>query len=533
MLQPVDETVDDDRPRPPGTDGLGRLRRAPAAAVVAGLVAVSILLRLRGLGTWYWIDEGISLGIASHPLAEIPGLLVSDGSPPLYYLLLHGWMAVFGSSEVSTHSLSLLFAVATVPAAWWAGRSLFDRRVGLIAAGLFAFNPFLTGFSRETRMYTLVALLSVLVTASFLHVYAFGRRRYLPLFVGSLALLLYTHTWGLFAAAGCAAALLPCLLARSDRRRLAVDAGIGFGLAALLFAPWLPTLLYQAAHNGAPWSPRPVPREALSAVGEVLGDLHERVLVALVVAGGGVLLALARRGRSPEGAATRAMGVLIAATVGLGWVSAQVSPAWAPRYFSIFVAPILLLASLALARSGSRGILALVLILGIWTQPLSLLSGGWEPIGRDAKAVDRPVAAAVSPLLGPDDLVVVMQMEEVPLLHHYLPGGLRYADPAGPVADPGVADWRDALERMEASNAPADLAPLVDAVPAGHKVLLVCQITADRPVRRWFAIMEERCREWKAWLAADDRLRPVAVPALGRVRDNLPESVLLFEKSAG
>jgi len=276
-----------------------------------------------------------------------------------------------------------------------------------------------------------------------------------------------------------------------------------------------------------------VPREALSAVGEVLGDLHERVLVALVVAGGGVLLALARRGRSPEGAATRAMGVLIAATVGLGWVSAQVSPAWAPRYFSIFVAPILLLASLALARSGSRGILALVLILGIWTQPLSLLSGGWEPIGRDAKAVDRPVAAAVSPLLGPDDLVVVMQMEEVPLLHHYLPGGLRYADPAGPVADPGVADWRDALERMEASNAPADLAPLVDAVPAGHKVLLVCQITADRPVRRWFAIMEERCREWKAWLAADDRLRPVAVPALGRVRDNLPESVLLFEKSAG
>ena len=535
MLQPVDQPVDVDAPPPPRPGVLGRVAAVPPAAVVAGLVVASALLRLRGLGTWYWIDEGISLGIASHPLTEIPGVLVKDGSPPLYYLVLHAWTAVFGSTEVATHSLSLVFAVATVPLAWWAGRSLFDRRVGLVAAGLFAANPFLTGYSRETRMYTLVALLGVVVTASFLHVYAFGRRRYLPLFVAGLTLLLYTHTWGLFAAGGCAAALLPCLLARSDRRRVAVDAGIGFGLAALLFVPWLPTLASQAAHNGAPWSPRPVPREALSAVSEVLGDLHERVLVALVIAGGGVMLALARRGRTPEGAATRAMVVLIAVTVGLGWASAQVSPAWAPRYFSVFVAPILLLSALALARSGPRGLLALVIILAIWTQPLAVLFGGREPISRDAKAVDKPVAAAVAPLLGRGDLVVAMQMEEVPLLHHYLDRlgeDLRYADPSGPVADPAVADWREALDRMEASTAETALAPLVDALPGGHRVLLVCQITADRPVRRWFAIMEERCAEWKAWLAADGRLRPVPVPALDRVRSDLSGSVLLFEKGA-
>ena len=159
MLQPVD-----DEPLRPRLSLVDRVRAVPDVAVVAALVGISTLLRLPGLGTWYWIDEGISVGFASHPLGDIPGLLTRDGSPPLYYLLLHVWMSVFGSSEVSTHALSLVFAVATVPAAWWAGRSLFDRRVGLLAAVLAATNPFLTLFGREARMYTLVALLGVLVT---------------------------------------------------------------------------------------------------------------------------------------------------------------------------------------------------------------------------------------------------------------------------------------------------------------------------------------------------------------------------------
>lgn len=529
MLQPVDQ---DERARP-GLHLLHRVRAVPPAALVGALVVVATVLSLPGLATWYWIDEGISVGIASHPLADIPGVLVRDGSPPLYYLVLHVWMAVFGSSEVATHSLSLLFAVATVPAAWWAGRSLFDRRVGLVAALLVATNPFLSVYATETRMYTLVALLGVLVAGSFLHVFAFGRRRYLPLFVASLVALLYTHAWGVFAAAGCVAALVPCLLARSDRRRLLGDAAIGFGLAGLAFAPWLPTLVSQASRNGAPWSERPVPREALSAVSKVLGDVNERVLVALVVAGGGAVFALLRRGRSAEGAATRAMGLVIVVTVALGWVSAQVSAAWSTRYFAVFVGPVLLLAALALARSGSRGILALVVILAIWTQPLAVLFGLKEPAEPGNKAVVRPLATAVAPHLRPDDLVVAVQMEEVPVLEHYLPDGLRYADLDGPVEDPDVADWRNALDRMEATSAATDLAPLVDALPAGRRVLLVCPTSVDPVEVPWFGLMGPRCAEWKASLSADPRLRPVPVPGLERVRADLPSAVLLFEKGAG
>src|SRR5690242_9570581 len=87
-------------------------RRLLVAAAVAALIAVAAVLRLRALSAPYWIDEGISVGISSHPLSAIPGVLRQDGSPPLYYLLLHVWMALFGSAPQATHALSAVLAIA-------------------------------------------------------------------------------------------------------------------------------------------------------------------------------------------------------------------------------------------------------------------------------------------------------------------------------------------------------------------------------------------------------------------------------------
>ena len=81
----------------------------------------------------YWIDEGIAVD-ASHDFVDIPSTLVMDGSPPLYYLLLHGWMAIFGETEAATRALSLVFALVAVPVAYWAGNAVFDRHAGVLAA---------------------------------------------------------------------------------------------------------------------------------------------------------------------------------------------------------------------------------------------------------------------------------------------------------------------------------------------------------------------------------------------------------------
>src|SRR5512133_2101582 len=149
----------------------------PGAAVLALGVAATLVLRTGILHSGYWIDEAITVGIASHGVGEIPGLLRLDGSPPLFYVLLHGWMAVAGTSEAATRALPLL----AVPVSYWAGSAAFGRRAGALAAAGAAGCPFLTYYAQETRMYSMVAVLSVLASASFVLAFVHGRRRHLCL----------------------------------------------------------------------------------------------------------------------------------------------------------------------------------------------------------------------------------------------------------------------------------------------------------------------------------------------------------------
>ena len=231
------------------------------AVVVAVLFAVSIYLRTKSLGESLWMDEGLSIGIASQPLFDIPHVLRVDGSPPLYYMLLSVWMDVFGNGPADTQSLSMFIALLGIPSGLWAGWSLFGRRAGLICAALCAVNPFLTNYAQETRMYSLMLVLSLLTTAAFLHVFAFRRRSYLPVFVIFLALLVYTHNWGLFFGVGALTALIPCWYVSEDRRQLRArrPAGLRRGGGALpaLAAHALPPA---AAHRRALAQPASVRR---------------------------------------------------------------------------------------------------------------------------------------------------------------------------------------------------------------------------------------------------------------------------------
>ena len=88
-----------------------RLRSAPGSGVerrplpagarmvlaLVGLltVVVGVLLRFYA-PTPLWLDETISVNISRLPIGQIPTALSHDGAPPLYYLLLHFWMLVWG-----------------------------------------------------------------------------------------------------------------------------------------------------------------------------------------------------------------------------------------------------------------------------------------------------------------------------------------------------------------------------------------------------------------------------------------------------
>src|SRR5579862_9113886 len=79
----------------------GFIRELPGWArtglILFVLVVVSLFIRTRSIGQQFWMDEAITVGISSHHLSAIPGILRQDGSPPLFYLLLHFWMQMVGN----------------------------------------------------------------------------------------------------------------------------------------------------------------------------------------------------------------------------------------------------------------------------------------------------------------------------------------------------------------------------------------------------------------------------------------------------
>jgi 4-amino-4-deoxy-L-arabinose transferase-like glycosyltransferase len=465
------------------------------------VIAGSTYLRTRDIGGQYWMDEALAVGIASHPLSAIPEVLRHDGSPPLYYVLLHVWMRAFGNSESATHWMSLLFGLLTIPVGMWAGWSLFGRRVGIIAAVLFASNAFITVYGQETRMYSLMVLLGLVATAGFLHGFVHRRRGYIPLFVVAQALMLYTHSWGIFFGVGSALTLVLIYWLSDDRDKLPRDAVLAYVAAAVLYLPWLPTFLYQAAHTAAPWDTSPRFGAPIQLSRGVLGG--DRVTAALVLSAviglAGLMVRSARK--TLEARLMWALIALPTATLLIGWLSSQVTPAWVPRYFAPIVGPILLLIALGIARAGLLGLVGLVLSV--------LFVLDVHAYSPQYKSDMREIGGELAARLHPGDLVIVGQPEQTPLAYYYLPGGLRFANTAGgAVADPTYMNWVRALPRLRHTNERAVMQPLINALRPGQQLLYVRPLTegAQNWQAPWTSLVRRRSAQLGAIIASDRQL---------------------------
>jgi hypothetical protein len=513
-------------PRATAWRRIGTLPRTPiVAAAVALLTAAGTVKHLHALDASYWIDEGISVGISSHHLSAIPGLLRQDGSPPLYYLLLHLWMALFGSGSTATHSLSAIAAVACVPAAWWAIAPLSSAG-GLAAAAILALDPYVGLYADETRMYSLVLLLSVLVTGAVLRAFVLRRRRWAPALAVGLALVLYTHAWGAFLAAAAGVCWLVLLALGPDRRGLARDGLIAFGGAIVLYAPWLPTLAYQAAHTGAPWSHRPTLTSLDSALTSVWsGQRAEMVLLALGAVG--LVFALVRDGGRIRRALLSGAVLTVGTLLGAWAYSRYGSPAWALRYLVIVLGPLALLVALSLGRIPVLGPVAVLPVLAV---------GFFLWYGRPTvRSLERKsnVAEAATRLRGSlprGTLVFSTQPEQVPNLAHYLPPGMRYVTPLGPVPDPGVMDWRDALKRLKAARYDRVLAPLLAGLRPGERLLLV-QPRFSHPDSPWTVTIRSIARAWGHALPHASGLRELKVVRSRHGNSRSSVSATLWERT--
>lgn len=357
-------------------------------------------------------------------------------------------------------------------------------------------------------MYSLLAVLSLAVSALFLHVFVYHRRKYLPVFSVAVALILYTHSWGIFVTVGTLLALAPMLYGAEDRKAVFKDAALAYGFAFVLYLPWVPTLLYQTAHTGAPWLDPPRFGVVVQIAKGLLGG--GTVTVALLLAAGSAIAAvLATRGPEQK----RERDAMIAAlTIGVGmlafaWLFSQFSPAWTTRYLGVALGPVFLLAAYGLSRSGYLGIVALVIVLGIWAIP--------KTGGLKNKSNASDLGAAVEDKLKPGDLVITLQPEQAPLMDYTLRPGLEEATQLGQVKTQGVMDWRDAYEKLRDATPAENLTPLLDRLPRSRRVLMVHPVTStlsdwDAP---WTSLVRRRAAQWGQAMELDRRFeRDKSVP---------------------
>jgi hypothetical protein len=121
-------------------------------AFLGGVLRI-LLISYKGM----WLDETFSVWLASQSVREMLQWIVKiDQHPPLYYLLLHYWIGLKGTSPYAVRLFSLLFGTATIPVIYLIGKRISGIEMGLAAAMLLTFSPYHVHYAQETRMYTLL-----------------------------------------------------------------------------------------------------------------------------------------------------------------------------------------------------------------------------------------------------------------------------------------------------------------------------------------------------------------------------------------
>ena len=210
-------------------------------------VAIGAVLRFWDIAkSSIWHDEGYTMMLAPDGVLEILWRTGRDVHPPLYYVALHYWMELFGTTEAAARSLSVVFMLACIPIGYLLVKRLCSESAGRLAAIFVAFGPFLVRYSQEARMYAMVAFILLLSTYFLVRaVESKSSNKWFVFYAVTIAAALYTHYYSIFMILVHWSYVL-YVTSRKDKRGLfdyrwwlANFAG------AALFLPWLPSALAQ------------------------------------------------------------------------------------------------------------------------------------------------------------------------------------------------------------------------------------------------------------------------------------------------
>lgn len=274
------------------------------------LLALAAAARLWTLGVKnIWLDEVASWVEASYPIPRLLESVAGDIHPPLYYLMLKGWIALAGDGPVALRFPSVVFGVLVVFASWFLSRRWLKPSPRIAAGVWIAVSPHLVFYSQEARMYapaTAAVLAACLAYRRWIES-RFTSTSSLLAFTLAAIVALYLHY---FTALAGLALTIHLLIAARGHRRAVIRWLVAHAVIVAAYAPWMPAAAEQIT-RGQPWR-QPVglpelPRYLAVLTGEFMTGYHLEwsllltaalAVVAYVLMRGWVgLVALIRRDR--------------------------------------------------------------------------------------------------------------------------------------------------------------------------------------------------------------------------------------------
>ena len=398
-----------------------------------------------------------------------------DGSPPLYYFLLHFWTRIFGTSDLAVRSLPGLIGAISVPVAWKVGMQFGGKVTASACSLIMLSSPFAIWYSTDNRMYSLLALESLFFIWFIQRCRANPTKFNAALLVVDTCALVYTHYWSFFLIGVISIALIAELAFFKRPGTITSLIAIGIGIAA--FIPWLGIFLFQLHHTGTPWT---VPAD-LSVINNAItefaggnsgyGSTLKIILLVLVILGlfgkaidtRRVELDLARPKALPAKLAAIFLGSLVLAVI----VGKFANSGFQPRYASVAFPAFIITAAIGartLACAPLRfAVMGLVAILGFIAA---------SPNINTDRTQATNVAAVIKAHSKPADVVAYCPDQLGPDTSRLLPRGLvQTTFPRG--TSPNIVNWINYLKAVKAANPAAFVRKLVSLAGEGHNIWYV------------------------------------------------------------
>ena len=120
-----------------------------------------------------------------------------DIHPPLYYVLMHFWVKIFGFSDFSLRYPSVIFGILSVVVTFMLARELFNQKIALLSSYFVGMSEFVIFNSKEARHYSMLLFLATLSTYYFVK-FLKSKRSNTFLYILVSVLAIYTHYYFIF-----------------------------------------------------------------------------------------------------------------------------------------------------------------------------------------------------------------------------------------------------------------------------------------------------------------------------------------------